>query len=658
MHIKQNDEIASELTFEQALKLFEGSRKYIDSGFRKDWDKFFKVYKGTRVDRNYDGISESSIRESHTIIETLVANIASGIPMFSFVRTNEEQAADTEVLNQMLHYFMICNRMGLKNQEWVRDMLMYGTGILGVEWRDGKPFIFNIPLRDFFFDSTATGMVQTLTPARFAGYEYLADKEELKKEQIYDANRKNSDGSTGAWVPRYTNLDTLGPPDKKGGKDGGSNGMDKAFKDMFKGSTMGEEATENQIHVIKLHHLPTGRIYEIGNKKAFIYNKPTWCQREEITRTEVDYSPEGEELEVQRKLSEIEPFLPFAILRDYIDSSQFLGAGEMELLIQDAELLNDYEAMQVDNNAYQNTPMYWVDPQFADLIPEIETIPGAVYPIPRNAMGVLDRPQLTGDLDQKQDKILQRMRRATAADEAVQGGSIGNSRTTATEVQTQMNQANTRFRTKISNLESEGYAQLANILFKLVQIFVTKKTAVRIVGKMGVTFKDFDPWEYDGEWEANAQLDTTIKGAEMEVGLKDQAAMEWMKDNSIYNQIEVGRWWMQKKDPTLTDEAYNKLLAPPQSPDENANDKDFLQVSYKDLEPWGRYQAQKDLGWDPDPSLAGDQRNRMLRQANEGADSMDPATTADGAIVPGMDGLLNPQDATAPPTRKPAMMPA
>lgn len=565
--------------------------------------------------------------------------------MFSFVRTNEEQNKDTEVLNQMLHYYMICNRMGLKNQEWVRDMLMYGTGILGVEWRDGQPFIFNIPLRDFFFDPTATGMVQTLTPAQWAGYEYLADKKVLEKERIYDASRENSDGSTGAWVKRY-DLDDVGQPDKKGGKDGGSNGMDKAFKDMFKNSTLDEAATENQIHVIKLFHLPTGRVYEIGNKKKFIYNKPTWCQRKEITRVDIDYDADGQEVEVTRKLSAIKPFLPFAVLRDYIDSSQFLGAGEMELLIQDAELLNDYEAMQVDNNAYQNTPMYWVDPQFADLIPEIETIPGAVYPIPRNAMGVLERPQLTGDLDQKQDKILQRMRRATAADEAVQGGSVGNSRTTATEVQTQMNQANLRFRTKISNLESEGYAQLALIIFKLVQIFVTTKTAVRIVGPMGVTFKDFDPWEYDGNWEANALLDNTIKGQEVEVGLKDQAVFDSMKDNEAFNQVELIRWWVQKKDPSMTDDRFNKLLAPPMPPKDDT--KDFVQVSYKDMEPYARYQWQKNVGWDPDPSLLGDQHNRMIRQAVEGADLADPVTTADNALVPGMESIMPPAPTPAP----------
>lgn len=617
--------------------MFEDAKKYTDSGYRTNWDNYFKVYRGMRVIRNYEGISDPVIRESHTIIETLVANIASGYPRFSFTVTNEEQSKDTEVLNEMLAYYMQCNQMGLKNQEWVRDMLLYGTGVLGVEWRDGEPFIFNIPLRDFFADPTATGMVQTLNPARYAGYEYLADKEQMKREQIYDADEDK-------WVSRYNNLDKLGPPAKGGAN--GAKGMDKAFKDMFIKSTLGEKATENQIHVIKLYDLTTGLLVEIGNKKEFIYKKQTWCQRKEETR-KVWVTVNGTEIQTEQKLDEIKPFLPFAVLRDYIDSSQFYGSGEMDLLINDAELLNDYEAMQVDNNAYQNTPMYWVDPQFADLIPEIETIPGAVYPIPRNAMGALERPQLSGDLDVKQDRILARMRRATAADEAVQGVSQSQSRTTATEVSTQLQQAQMRFSTKISNLESEGYAQLALIIFKMVQIFVTKKTAIRIVGKMGIYFKDFDPWEYNGKWEAHALLDQTIRQNQVEVGLKDQAVYDTMKGNPAFNQVELARWWVQRKDPDMTDERFNQLLAPPMPPPDDT--RDYLQVAYKDLEPWGRYQAQKDLGWNPDPSLVGDMHNRMLRQGVEGADLADPATTADGAMVPGMESVI-------PPAPKPAMV--
>lgn len=565
----------------------------------------------------------------------MVSNIASGYPKFHFVATNEEQSQDTEVLNEMLDYYMICNQMGLKNQEWVREMLLYGTGVLGVEWRDGEPFIFNVPLRDYFFDPTSTGITQTLNPAQYAGYEYLANREDLKKEKIYDAEQN-------AWVPRYSNLDTLTTPapDKKGG--GNSKGMDKDFKDMFKGSTLGEKAVEDQIHVIKLYHLPTGRLYEIGNKKEFIYNEPTWCQRKEVTRN-VIMTVNGAEIPGKQTLDEIKPFLPFALLRDYIDSSQHLGSGEMALIMNDAELLNDYEAMQIDNNAYQNTPMYWIDPQFADLAPEIETIPGAVYPIPRNALGALDRPQLTGDIDQKQDKILERMRRATAADEVIQGTNTNTSRTTATEVSTTLQQAQTRFSTKISNLESEGYAQLALLIFKMVQIFVTTKTAVRIAGKQGIHFKDFDPWDYNGKWEAHAQLDTTIKAQQAEVGLRDQAVFEVLKSNPRIDQIELARWFIKKKDPNMTDEDFNKWILPPPPP-QKPEAKDYLQVTYKDLEPWGRYQAQEDLGWQPDPSLVGDMHNRMLTQATEGADMADPATTAQGDVVPGMENIINPPE--------------
>lgn len=638
-HTKQ-EIVAGELDLADALKLFEDAKKY-QKTLRTNWDNYFKVYKQKRVFRNYEGVSDISTQEAHTIVETLVANIASGTPKFHFVRTNEEQAEDTQVLNEMLDYWMICNQIGLKNQEWVRDMLMYGTGILGVEWRDGEPFIFNIPLRDFFVDPTSTGLVQTLNPAEYAGYEYLASKEALGREKIFDAEKN-------AWVSRYTNLDKLGPTDKKGGGNG-IKGMDKAFKDMFSGSTLGDKATEDQIHVIKLYHLPTGRLVEIGNKKEYIYNKPMWSQREEESR-KVFVDVNGEEVKTEQKLDKIDPFLPFAVLRDYIDSSQFYGSGEMELLINDAELLNDYESMEVDNSAYQNTPMYWIDPQYADMAAEIETIPGAVYPIPRNAMGALERPQLSTDLGAKQDRIMQRMRRATAADEAVQGGAIGNSRTTATEVSTQLQQSQIRFATKITNLESEGYAQLGLLIYKISQIFLTKKTAVRIVGPKGTVFKDFDPWEYNGKWQAHVQLDSSIKQNQVEVGLKDQSVYESLKSTPGLDPIAIARWWVQKKDPTMTDEDFNKFILPPAEPKEDV--KDMVIMQYKDLEPWARYQVQIKAGLQPDPGLMQDQKNRMVRQAVEGADLLDPATNANNELIPGMEGAI------APPEPTPAVAPA
>lgn len=633
--------------------MYDDAKKYVDTGHRTNWDNYFKVYKGQRVIRNYEGVSDPVIRESHTIIETLVANIAGGNPTFSFVQTNEEQANDTEILNEMLDYYMVCNKIGLKNQQWVRDMLLYGTGILGVEWKKGKPFIFNIPLRDFFVDPASTGLVDTLTPSRYAGHEYLQDKTVLEREKIYDADKA-------AWVPRYKNLATIGFDTSKGKDSGDNKGMDKAMKDAFSGSTLGDEATKRQVHVIQLHDLMTGRIYEVGNRKEFIYDEETWCKREEMTKKVMVDDPTGSmdpsapplpPMEVEQKLDEIEPFLPYVVLRDYIDSSQFYAEGEMALLIYDAELLNDYESMQVDNNAYQNTPMYWIDPQFADLAPEIETIPGAVYPIPRNAMGALERPQLSTDIDNKEDRIMERMRRATAADAAVQGGATGNSRTTATEVSTQLQQAQQRFATKLQNLENEGYAQLGIIIFKMVQIFVTKETAMRIVGKNGVFFKDFDPWEYGGEWEAHVQLDTTIKQKQMEVGQKDNQIYEILTDDphQVFEPAEIKRWMMQKLDPTLTDEAFNKLLAKPKEKEDEV--KDIAVINYKDATAHTKSQMELKAGYQPDPIHEAQAQLEMMEIAGRGVDIMNPSTDTAGAPLPGVDSVL-------PQAPEPAMAPA
>ncbi len=630
--------------------MFDAAKKYVDTGPRKQWDNYFKVYKGQRVIRNYEGISDPVIRETHTIIETLVANIAGGYPKFHFVKTNEEQSDDTEVINGMLDYYMICNQMGLKNQEWVRDMLMYGTGILHVTWRDSKAWIENIPLRDFFVDPTATCLVQGTNPARYAGYEYLIDKETAKREQIYDAEEDKM-------VPKYKNLDDIGiMPESQGGSGSDTGSMDKAFKDMFVGSTLGDDATVDQIHVIKLYDLTTGRLVEIGNKKKFIYDKPTWCQREEMTK-KVYVEVDGAMVPTTQKLDEIKPFLPFAVLRDYVDTSLFYGEGEIAIIMGDQELMNDYESMNIDNNAYQNTPMYWIDPQFADLAPEIETIPGAVYPIPRNAIGALERPQLSGDLDNKIDRIAERMRRATAADEAVQGASQQTGRITATEVSTQLSQAQARFSTKISNLESEGYAQLGSVIWKLIQIFVTTKQAVRIVGKKGVHFKDFDPWEFNGEYEPHVELDTTIKQKQMEVGQRDNQIFLQLSDDptGIFDPVEIKRFIIQTINPEITDEKFNAMLKPPAppAPPKPIEPAENLSISYKDASPWTKFQIEKKLELEPDPAHLGDMQNKMMEQAVVGADLADPATNAENQLIPGMEQIVNPE-----PARPPAGLPA
>jgi len=157
--------------------MYEHGRKYISNNYLVQWDNYFKIYKQKRVLRHYDGLSDPSLPETHTIIETLVANIAGSGVHFHFVKTNEEQTDDVNVLNGQLDYFLACNNIGLVNQEWVRDMLIYGTGILYITWENDKPRIQNIPIRDFFVNPQSTSMENAV----YAGFVYLGDKDTMKR---------------------------------------------------------------------------------------------------------------------------------------------------------------------------------------------------------------------------------------------------------------------------------------------------------------------------------------------------------------------------------------------------------------------------------------------------------------------------------------------
>lgn len=656
-----------ELTLEDALAMFEGAKKYTDTGHRTNWDNYFKVYKGKRVKRDYEGIADPNIRESHTIIETLVANIAGGNPKFHFIPTNEEQSKETDVLNGQLDYYMLCNSMGLKNQEWVREMLLYGTAILHVTWKNGLAWIENIPLRDFFVDPASTGLVKTNNPARYAGFEYLADKSVLAQTEIYNEKEDKM-------VKKYKNLDIIGVDTEvnQGGQGNGNHkAMDKAFKDMFNGSTLGESAVTRQIHVILMYDLTSGKIVEIGNKKDFIYYEESHLQRDEITKeVDVDVSdpqdPTGMTLKTiksTRKLDAIRPFLPFAVLRDYVDSSQFYGDGEMAVIMGDAELLNDYEAMDVDNNAYQNTPMYWIDPQFADMAPEIETIPGAVYPIPKGAMGALERPQLSGDLDMKKQRIQERMRSATAADENMQGIAQDKGRITATEVSTNISQSQNRYSTKIENLENEGYSQLGSVIFKFMQLMLTTSTVIRVVGPMGIEFKDYDPYDFNGEYEPHVELDTTIKQKQLEVGQKDNQIYQQLSEDphGVFNPIEVKRFIIQHIDPTVTDEKFNGMLAQDKGPSASEQlqqaqmDMELKKAEYNGLAmiygdkattPFILSQIEQYFGLSPDPFHEAQEHTEAIAMGARHADLLNPMTDANGKPDPMMPA---PQPAQATP---------
>lgn len=530
---------------------FERARKYVQENYQEVWEDCFKAYNAIRTRRGYSGVADDFIPEIFSIVESLKAAIAGSKPKFKYMPLDEEQEQDTEVLNALVDYYWSCNNMTEKMLNWVGDMIIYGNGVFMVSWEDDKPLVHHIPLSDFFIDPTATHLnrPEERGYAKYAGYRYLTSISQLKDKKIFDVE-------TGEMVDMYKNLDlvtegTLGDAD------------DKTRKEQLLGSTLGKDAAKHQVEIIEYYTAKKKIV--IANRGVIIYEGDNPFQRKEKTVKGVALV-DGNPVETKTVIPAIKGFLPFAILRNYTDSNLFFARGDVEVLIPMQEALNDTSSQKRDNLAYALNNMWQIDPRFKHLAEQIESMPGAVFPIPKGALTAIEKQDMSPAADTEISRLTQAMRTASAADAAVQGVAQKFSRTTATEIAAQLNQASTRFTTKIQNLEDEGFAQLARIIYKMIQIFVTKEIAVRVVGKTGTSWKDYDPKKYTGEYQPRVILEATAKAEAEQMAQAVQVAAQFGMNNPMVNQEALLRKIFTAIFPDAPKDDIDELLTPPAPP--------------------------------------------------------------------------------------------
>lgn len=559
---QRDDNVLSEV-----MKDFGNARNYISSRYEKVWFECFKAYNSIRTRQGYVGVANDFVPETFAIVESLKAAIAGTKPKFKYLPLTEEQEQDTTTLNALVDFYWSQNNMTEKMLNWIGDMVIYGNGIFMVSWKDGKPLIQNIPLSDFFVDPAATHMNRPEEPGypRYAGYRFLTSLKQLREE-------KEIDPKTGEVKNKYKNLDDI----STGGQ---GDKTDKDRKEMFIGSTFGKDAISEQVEVITYY--TQYRKVMIANRGTVIYDGENPYHKAEQT-VDIEVEVDGKVIKGKKKIKEIQGFLPFAITRNYVDSNLFFARGDVEVILPTQEALNDTSSQKRDNVAYVLNNMWQIDPRFKHLAEQIESSPGAIFPIPKGALSPIEKNDISSSADSEIERLRQQMRNATGADAAVQGVAQKFSRTTATEVQAQLQQASMRFTTKVQNLEDEGLAQLARIIYKMIQIFVDHEAAVRIVGKKGVEWKTYKPDMYSGEYEPRVVLEATMDAESAALSQAMQVAAQFSLGNPLVNQEAFLR--QQYKvlfGKFLSDDDIEEMLTVPQpvmGPDGQAVDPSLTQA--------------------------------------------------------------------------------
>ena len=500
---------------DEIMLKFRASREYARKGFWDTWKNARKLYNSQRINASYVGSSDTFVPETFTILQSVKANVVGGKIKIEFLPTSSDQIGDTRVLNALMEQIWEQDKTKLKSSWAVDDALQVGNGYLWQYWNGQHPCNTYIPTEDCFFDPTATNYENL----RYAGYRYLTTRKDLEAEQITNPDYNPEDEKSELRTTRYKNLDKIDDYGKPGlYKTGNDKTAKQLREEMIAGSVLasGDEKSD-VVEVIVFYDKK--RQIRIANRCTIIEDIETPFKREVSVIDSFDDA--GNPVPVE--LPEIPAFIPVAPFRDYVDGAMWYARGEVEIIGDLQELLNDTQNQKSDNMNLSNNMMATLDPSQAHKRDEIQIMPGAVFTVPAGSLEFI-KPQSIGvDADNEMYRVQKMMRSATAADEIVQGQSQPGSQT-ATEIQSQLMQAGTRFASKLENFESEGFAILARNMFKIMQIFLTQEMAVRMVGQSGVEWKDYNPGEYLGNWDVKVALEANARAMKEE---EKQSAMQF-----------------------------------------------------------------------------------------------------------------------------------
>lgn len=522
----------------EVVDKFNASWNYCQSNYHSTWSDAWKLYNNKRVKVGYEGYSKIFVPMTFSTIETMVAALAGGKPSFDFIPPKDKPDQSTEVINSLVDSYWDKDQWNIKVQNWVRSMLLYGTGVIHLQWYHDHPVMVNVPLRDFFFDPNAISM-ENCGESFYAGRRYLTTLDELKTYEVVDLDEKPDAEGNYPMKKKYKNLDDV----PAGGHAEGES--DKEMKELFYGSTA-PDPEKSQVECIELW---------TEDRTITILNRARLIQDDEN-----EYKRRAKEQYGEDKASGI---IPFIVQRDYVDESLFLGRGEVETFADLQEDLNDSRNQKRDYVSYALQPMSRLDPDHMDMADQVQAALGRVLPLKSGDFEWLAMPPVPQGAFEEEQDLKNEIRETTAVDQVVQG--VGDdSSPTATEINAQVASAGQRIGMKITQLENEGFHRLARVIFEMVKLYVTEPMQVRVVNN-GVKWDTFNPQDFQGDYEPRVQLATSVEAKKEQDVRKAQEMYLALATDPQVNQSELKRMVLPKIYDLDPDEV-DRLLTPPEQP--------------------------------------------------------------------------------------------
>lgn len=459
------------------LNRFKISENYQKTLF-VNFNEYYRIYRGIIDSRkqNYNGRANLFVPYVFSVIEDTFPRMISNKPKLQILPREQNDIENAKVLEQLLDYQWYALNMRRVMKDWVKQMLLYGTGVVKTAWEFepitgiDQPSVKVVDLLNFFVDSNAF----SIQDAQFVVHRTWKDLEELKKNENYQLPR---DLKGAAMI--YSDYETQ--------------------RDAITNKTKENDSTQKKIEILEYWGL-----YDLdgdGNDEECLI---TIANKNNIIRAELN------PFEHQKK--------PFIEVKDISIPNEFWGIGEIEPLVSLQYELNDIRNQRMDNvtQILRNQPILsrqaGVEPY------EVEQwMNGNILRVnghPEAAVGFSRPPDVTASSYNEETLVKGDIQNVTGIGgfgATVAGRNVRTlQQDTATGAMLQQEEANFRFRSKLDNLEW-ALTELGQQLVQLNQQFWDQEKVIRIIGEQNkIEFKKIRSEDIQGNFDIIVEAGSTM----------------------------------------------------------------------------------------------------------------------------------------------------
>jgi hypothetical protein len=421
-------------------------------------------------------------------VETIVPRMVAQRPSVEYKPREPQDEMSSEIHTALFEYWWSKDQAFEKVVSWIKNALIYGTGIAKLYWKNvereitsyefdqmGKPLMGEdgefitktetitetddpcmevVNIYDFFVDPEATD----IQDAEWVIHRYYKSLGELEEAGYYQNLKK---------LKRYISKIEKSPEEIER--------HETAFG--YRGE---QDDTVDKVEIWEMWDSDGLTVMAAGEVLIREQSNPFWHGKK-----------------------------PFIALHDSIVPHEFYGKGEIEPVIKLQHALNTIQNQIIDNRTQVLMNMWKITGENVDES-ELTYRPNGIIHLSSEYEKVdpIVPPDLTGNAQKDLSLIKSDIQQALGIYDYTKGADSGTNKT-ATGISLVQEAANARFNHKIQLLE-EALKTLGEMVLALYQQFITDEKVLRVVGKNGEEFVRVIPAEIAGQYDCVPEAGSTL----------------------------------------------------------------------------------------------------------------------------------------------------